>query len=208
MASRIGVVDYGAGNLFSVNRGIQAAGCTATFISDPAQVPSADVLLLPGVGAFGSGMEKLRATGMAEAIVGFARTGKPLLGICLGMQMLMSSSNEFGEHRGLDLIPGDVLPLPDIPGWPVPNIGWCSVNLTRPGARTPFERVETGADFYFVHSFHCVPRDVRDVLGTIDYSGTRVTAIVERDNVYGCQFHPEISAQAGLTIYRMLETIA
>jgi glutamine amidotransferase len=208
MPKRIGVVEYGAGNLFSVRRGVRAASCTAEYIADPGRLGDVDALLLPGVGAFGAGMEKLRASGMDVAIKAFVRTGKPLLGICLGMQLLMTSSNEFGEHAGLDLIPGSVVAIPQVPGWPVPNIGWCSVTLVRDGKGTPFATTAAGDDFYFVHSYHCLPRDARDVLGTIDYADRQLVAIMSRENVHGCQFHPEISAGAGLDVYRMLQAIA
>jgi glutamine amidotransferase len=207
MSVRIAVVDYGAGNLFSVQRGIAAAGCTSDFIADPQQFRNADVLLLPGVGAFGAGMDKLRASGMDAAIADFVRTGRPLLGICLGMQLLMSRSFEFGEHAGLDLIPGEVLPIERASGWPVPNIGWCSIDMHRDGSGTPFVDTKTGQDFYFVHSFRCAPANEADVLGSIEYGEARIAAIVSRDNVHGCQFHPEISAQAGLNIYRALASM-
>lgn len=204
MKRHIGVVDYGVGNLFSVMRGIRAADCSADIVADPDKVQAADAILLPGVGAFGAGIEKLRSTGMGEAVVAFARSGRPLLGICLGMQLLMSRSFEFGEHQGLGLIDGDVVPLPEKAGCLVPNTGWCEVTIRHGTENTPFARAASGTDFYFVHSFHCVTKDKSTVLGSIDYGGSDLAAMVGRDNVYGCQFHPEISAEAGIDIYRIL----
>ncbi len=208
MPRLIGVVDYGAGNLFSVERGIRAAGCAAEFVSDPDRIAAFDAVLLPGVGAFGAAMERMRARGMDAAVVTYAGRGKPLLGVCLGMQFLMTRSLEFGEHRGLDLIPGDTVEIPRLSGWPVPNVGWCAVTLARPPTKTPFARTPGGADFYFAHSYRCVPSDPRDVVGTIDYAGVPVAAMVSRENVHGCQFHPEISAEQGLGVYRTLQEMA
>lgn len=204
----VGVVDYGAGNLFSVQRGLRAADCRAEFVADPDRLREMDALLLPGVGAFGAGMKMLRESGMDEAVVAFVQTGNPLLGICLGMQFLMSASFEFGEHRGLGLVPGTVVQIDHMAGWPVPNNGWCAVKFSRSPADTPFAGARDGDDFYFAHSFHCVPADARDVLATIDYGGRPIVAMVSRGNVYGCQFHPEMSEQTGLDIYRALQRLA
>ena len=203
----IGVVDYGAGNLFSVERGLRAAGCEDEFVTDPDRVDQYDAILLPGVGAFGAGMEKLNASGMSDAVRRFAVSGKPLLGVCLGMQFLLSRSDEFGEHAGLGLIPGDVREIVHKPGWPVPNIGWHTATFAREPAGTPFARAGTGADFYFIHSYHCLPEDPDDILATIAYGDGSLVAIVSRDNVHGCQFHPETSDQAGLDIYRTLQDL-
>ncbi|MBM3522332.1 MAG: imidazole glycerol phosphate synthase subunit HisH [Alphaproteobacteria bacterium] len=200
---RIGVVDYGAGNLFSVERGLLAAGCAPTFVSRPEQLADIDAVVLPGVGAFAKGMAMLAGHGMDEALVGFARAGKPLMGVCLGMQLLMTASREFGLRRGLDLIEGEVVAMTPEKGAPVPNVGWSEIRLERPAAGTPFAAVVTGTDFYFVHSFHCVPANAEAVVATIRHGTTRVAAIVSRDNVHGCQFHPEVSDRAGLAIYRL-----
>lgn len=200
---RVGVVDYGAGNLFSVERGLRAAGCAPTFVSQPEQLADIDAVVLPGVGAFARGMEMLAGHGMDEALIGFARAGKPLLGVCLGMQLLMTTSREFGLHRGLNLIEGDVVAMTPEKGAPVPNVGWSEIQLERRAVDTPFVALKTGTDFYFVHSFHCVPKDADAVVATIPHGTMRVAAIVSRDNVHGCQFHPEVSDQAGLAIYRL-----
>lgn len=208
MPRRVGVIDYGAGNLFNVERGLRAAGSDAAFVTDPERVSACDAILLPGVGAFGAGMEKMQASGMDRAVIEFAASGKPVLGVCLGMQFLMSRSLEFGEHGGLGLIPGIVEQIAVRPGWPVPNIGWCSVERIRDLVGTPFARGASGMDFYFVHSYHCVPANDQDLMAVTDYGGRQLTAIVSRDNVHGCQFHPEVSDQAGLDIYRLFEQAA
>lgn len=205
MARTVAVVDYGVGNLFSVDRGLRAAGLNASFVKDADALRGYDALILPGVGAFAVGMERLQAVGMDAAIKDFVATGKPLLGICLGMQFLLSRSFEFGEHAGLDLIPGDVVGIPAAPGWTVPNVGWSDVAFTRDPVGTPFARIASGTDFYFVHSFYCRPANRADLLATIDYAGETLPVIVSHDNVHGCQFHPELSDRQGLDIFRMLQ---
>ena len=208
MPRRVGVIDYGAGNMFSVERGLRTIGSEARIVSAPEQVSTCDAVLLPGVGAFGAGMERMRACGMDRAVTEFVKSGKPLLGVCLGMQFLMSRSLEFGEHEGLDLIPGAVKPIEARLGWPVPNVGWCSIEFLRDPVGTPFAANATGTDFYFVHSYHCVPANDQHLLAVTDYGGQRLTAMISRDNIHGCQFHPEVSDQAGLEIYRLFEQAA
>ncbi len=205
MKKSVAVVDYDAGNLFGVLRGLRAAGC-----ADPVLVTASedlldkDALVLPGVGAFCHGMDKLRASGMDRAIVEFAKTGKQILGICLGMQLLFSKSREFGEHEGLNLIPGEVLELPELPELSIPNVGWNSVQLRRDCSGTLLKDVQDGMDFYFAHSFYCMPDDSADVIGTIEWGAEALPVIVGRFNIMGCQFHPEISDWQGLSIYRQL----
>lgn len=205
MARTVAVVDYGVGNLFSVDRGLRAAGLNASFVQDADRLRDYDALILPGVGAFAVGMERLQAVGMDAAIKDFVTTGKPLLGICLGMQFLLGRSFEFGEHAGLGLIPGDVVDIPEAPGWTVPNVGWSDVTFTRDPVGTPFAQTVNGTDFYFVHSFYCRPADPADLLATIDYAGESLPVIVSRGNVHGCQFHPELSDRQGLNIFHMLQ---
>tara|TARA_B100000029_G_scaffold467459_1_gene503724 strand:+ start:550 stop:1179 length:630 start_codon:yes stop_codon:yes gene_type:complete len=198
---KVGVIDYGAGNLFSVGRGLNAAGLKAFFVTDSEKLNQYDALVLPGVGAFGDGMDKLRSIGMDQAIIEFAQTGKQILGICLGMQFLMSCSYEFGKHKGLDLIPGNVNVIPKRQGWRVPNIGWCPINFMRDPEETPFVNAASGTDFYFIHSYYCIPDESNDILATIEFSELHLTAIISQGNVHGCQFHPEISGQHGIEIY-------
>lgn len=205
MTRSIGIVDYGSGNLFSVMRGLEAADCRARLLCEPENWAQYDGLLLPGVGAFGAGMELMRAKALDKATISFAKTGKPILGVCLGMQFLMTRSYEFGCHSGLNLIEGDVVPISPAPGWPVPNIGWNKVHLCRSARGTPFCSIASDSTFYFVHSYQCKATNPADMLGTISYANTLVAAIISRENVHGCQFHPEISGPVGISIYRAFQ---
>lgn len=203
------VVDYGLGNLLSVRRGLESAGAVVTVTSDPAVVLSASRVVLPGVGAFGRGMEELRGKGLHDVVREVARKGTPLLGICLGMQMLFDSSDEFGESDGLGLMPGRVVAVPstDPNGEPlkVPHIGWNALALS--GGRTSWAGTtladsEPGEACYFVHSFMGEPTNIADRVADCHYGAQRITAVVQRDNVQGCQFHPEKSGPVGLRILR------
>lgn len=171
-------------------------GAEARATRDPAEVRAARALVLPGVGAFGDGMASLRDAGLIEPITGHAHAGHPLLGICLGMQLLADMGTEGGAHRGLGLVPGTVLRLePPDPGQRVPNIGWCDTTTVHPDGPVPGE----GGCFYFVHSFHLFGAD-DDVQATTDVGGQRVAAAVARDAVWGVQFHPEKSQDDGLNV--------
>jgi imidazole glycerol-phosphate synthase subunit HisH len=203
---KIGVIDMGSGNLFGVRRALQYAECDAETIETPENLFDMDAVLLPGVGAFESGMNHLREVGLDMALREFSASGKPMLGICLGMQFLVSHSSEFGHHTGLDLIPGSVTEIQPVAGWPVPNIGWCEISLQQEVKDTPFSSASTGTDFYFAHSFHCVPDHPEDCLATIDYGDQKIVAIISHSNVHGCQFHPELSEQAGLDVFKWLAT--
>jgi glutamine amidotransferase len=206
MNSRVVVVDYGMGNLFSVQRALEAAGAEVTISSDAGVIVDAAKLILPGVGAFAGGMAELRERGLIEPLVQYARSGRPLLGICLGMQMLADASEEFGEGEGLHLIPGRVLAVParatDGAALKIPNIGWRSLQPS-PGAnwsQTPLAATAPGTSVYLVHSFHFVPDDPRHVIAYCTYGGHRVTIGVAARNIVGFQFHPEKSGPAGLAI--------
>lgn len=200
------IVDYGMGNLFSISRAVEFCGARPVLTGDAAVVRKADRAILPGVGAFGDGMAGIRESGLAEAVIELAAAGQPLLGICLGMQMLLDASEEFGEHAGLGLIAGRVVPIPatgtDGIAHKVPHIGWNALVETVPGrwSGTVLEGTGPGTSVYFVHSFAAEPTDATDVLATCDYGGHAVTAAVARDNVCGCQFHPERSGLMGLEI--------
>lgn len=200
----IAVVDYGVGNLYSVRRALEHCGATVTLAATAADVEAADRLLLPGVGAFADGMAGLRARGLIDPIQRFARTGKPLLGICLGMQMLASVGEEFGEHAGLGLIPGRVVPIRRIgtDGKPrkIPHVGWSAL-AAPPGVdwgRTLLDGSPHGTAVYLVHSYRVVPDDESHVLAECIYGGHPIVAAVRSANVTGCQFHPEKSGPAGL----------
>lgn len=207
MSIKITVVDYGIGNIFSVLRALEHAGSTPELSSDPDEIRSADRVVLPGVGAFANGMEGLRSRNLVEPLREFAKSGKPLLGICLGMQMLVDESEEFGTHQGLGLIPGKVVAIEardeDGKRLKIPHIGWSP--LTAPNADwsgSPLRDVPEGSSAYFVHSFTVVPASDESRLADTTYGDCRISAAVRKDNVSGCQFHPEKSGEVGLRIIR------
>ena len=196
----IAIVDYGVGNLFSLQSSLAAIGAEAVVTADPQTLRQADKILLPGVGAFEDAIGKLRSTGLAALVVELANSGKPLLGICLGMQLLFDKSYEFGEFEGLGLIPGVVRPIADVipAGYKIPHIGWNALQFRQ---NSPlFAHIQDGDCVYFVHSFYAT--DCEDsVIATAEY-GAPLTAAVARKNVYGCQFHPEKSGNVGLAILK------
>ena len=196
----IAIIDYGVGNLFSLASSFAAIGAEAVVTSDPAVIRSADRLILPGVGAFEDAARKLRESGMADLVCEEAARGKPIMGICLGMQLLFERSFEYGEHEGLGLIRGAVRPIADVipTGLKIPHIGWNALHLTR---QTPlFKYLREGDFVYFVHSFYAADCD-QAVIATTEY-GAPLTAAVASGNVMGCQFHPEKSGEVGLSILR------
>lgn len=204
---RVHVVDYGVGNLHSIVRAIEASGGDAVLTTSPADLEAADRVILPGVGAFEPCARQLRESGLSDAVVAFARSGRPFLGICVGMQLLFDESFEFGRHEGLGLIPGAVLaipPLDDAGRRKVPNIGWRPLESTssaRPWEGSLLDGLTPGvSSAYFVHSYNCAPRDDQDRLADVDYSGYRICAAVRKDNITGFQCHPEKSAAVGLKI--------
>lgn len=203
MTRVVTVVDYGVGNLFSIARSIEKAGGEARLSTDPEEVAQAERLLLPGVGAFGACAAQLASAGMAEPVKAFAATGRPFLGICVGMQLLFDYSVEFGRHEGLGLIPGSVEAIP-ADGRKVPHIGWNALRLgpARNGWQgSIFEPLRPdAASAYFVHSFAGHAASPADVLSVVDYEGVQVCAAVQRDNVTGVQFHPEKSGPVGLAL--------
>ena len=196
----IAIVDYGVGNLFSLESSFNAIGMPVTVTGDAATLREAERIVLPGVGAFGDAADKLRATGLDEAVKAEAAAGKPLLGICLGMQLLFEKSYEYGEHAGLGLVPGAVKPIADVipAGYKIPHIGWNALIFKKP---TPlFRCMREGDCVYFVHSFAAMDCE-ESVIATAEY-GPLLTAAVQRDKVFGCQFHPEKSGRVGLNILR------
>ena len=196
----IAIIDYGVGNLFSLASSFAAIGADATVTSDPAVIRAADRIILPGVGAFEDAARKLRESGMADLVREEAARGKPIMGICLGMQMLFEKSFEYGEHEGLGLIKGAVRPIADVipKGLKIPHIGWNALHLTRPDPL--FKYLKEGDFVYFVHSFYAADCDDA-VIATAEY-GAPLTAAVSNGNVMGCQFHPEKSGDVGLSILR------
>ena len=196
----VAIVDYGVGNLFSLKSSLAAIGAEAVVTADPDVIRGADRILLPGVGAFGDAAQKLRDCGLAEVVVAEAQRGKPLLGICLGMQLLFEKSYEYGEHTGLGLIPGEVRPIAEVipSDLKIPHIGWNALHLQ--GKNPLFRYLREGDCVYFVHSFYGANCE-ESVIATAEY-GAELTAAVAKDNVYGCQFHPEKSGAVGLNILR------
>ena len=192
--SRIGLIDYGMGNLHSVQRAFERLGSAIVPVHGAADMVACDALVLPGVGAFDPAMERLESGELAEAIRGWCEGGGPLLGICLGLQLLFEGSDE-GSRRGLGLIPGQVKALPRKPGHPIPHMGW---EPLIPGSSSPL--LPKGAPvawMYFVHSFAAVPSDPAAVTARVDFAGELVTAAVWQGAIGACQFHPEKSSQAG-----------
>lgn len=196
----IAIVDYGVGNLFSLSSSVKSLGAEVCVTRDADDLRAADHILLPGVGAFADAMAKLEATGLVPVLREETQK-KPLLGICLGMQLLFEKSYEYGEHAGLGLIPGAVCPLADDladPNLKVPHIGWNALDIVRPGGILKY--VKGGDCVYFVHSYCAVGCD-ESLTATAEY-GMAVTAAVSLGNVHGCQFHPEKSGRVGLSILR------
>ena len=209
MIAPVTIVDYGVGNLYSVRRALEFCGCDNVVVSAmPEDIKAAGRLILPGVGAFEDGMRGLRERGLVGPLEQYARTGRPLLGICLGMQMLATVSDEFGNHTGLDLIPGKVLRIPCVAtnGTPikVPSIGWTPIRADNPATRlgSCLESHRDDAEVYLVHSYHVLPDDPARLLADYDFGGHRITAAIRNGNITGLQFHPEKSGKVGLDILR------
>ena len=195
----IAIIDYGVGNLFSLASSLASLGFDAVVTGDPAVIRKADRLILPGVGAFGDAADKLKETGLDDLIRDEVKKGKELLGICLGMQLLFEKSYEYGVHAGLGLLKGEVVPLEGMidPTLKIPHIGWNALTFVKPDCRL-FRSIREGDFVYFVHSFHAV--GCEDSLSATTEYGIPVTAVVAKDNVFGCQFHPEKSGKVGLAI--------
>ena len=207
MKPRVTVVDYGLGNLLSVTRALEHCGAAVSVTSSGIDVLEAARLVLPGVGAFRSGMEELEKRGLTEPVRDYAASGGPFLGICLGMQMMLETSEEFGVRRGLGLIAGKVVAIPRNGGASTrktPHIGWSTLRRSRTGrdwSGSILEGLEADrVSAYFVHSYSAVPDDARDVLAECVYDGWIVTAAIAKANAIGCQFHPEKSGETGLAI--------
>lgn len=195
----IAIVDYGMGNLRSVQKGFEKVGHPAEVTSDPARVADADKVVVPGVGAFADAMHELDERELIEPIRAAIDGGKPFLGICLGLQLLFTTSFEDGEHEGLDVIGGQVLRFPERAGLKVPHMGWNTLEVVR---RPPLlEGIDDSAHFYFVHSYYVAPDDDRVTAARTTY-GEPFTSVIWRDNLFACQFHPEKSQRDGLEVLR------
>ncbi len=194
----IGIIDYGVGNLFSLSSSLRAIGEQVMVSGDKEILSAADKLLLPGVGAFADARSKLKEGGLDEFVCRQAEGGKPLLGICLGMQLLFDESLEYGHHPGLSLIGGRVVPFSLPKDYKIPHIGWNALHFRKPSPLLKY--IKEGDHVYFVHSYHAVGCE-EHVVADCEY-GCPVTAIVQRDNIFGCQFHPEKSGRVGLAILK------
>lgn len=197
----IAIVDYGVGNLFSLKSSLSVIGADAIVTSDEEALRSADKIILPGVGAFGDAADKLRECGLDKVVKDEAAKGKPIMGICLGMQLLLDKGFEYGEHEGLGLVKGEIRPISDVipAGLKIPHIGWNALHFGE-NKHPLFKYLNDGDCVYFVHSYYGAKCE-ESVIATAEY-GAFLTAAVAKDNVMGCQFHPEKSGEAGLKILR------
>ena len=202
----IAVIDYGVGNLFSLTGSLRYIGAEIKVTAKRREIEDSSAVILPGVGAFGDAYARLEECGLVDVLLSQARSGKPMLGICLGMQMLFDCSFEYGEHRGLGLIKGDVCPIaPDLKqSVKVPHMGWNSLKFVRPSPL--FRYISEGEYVYFVHSYYA--KNCKEVItSAAEYGGVTLTASAENGNVFGTQFHPEKSGAAGLKILRAFSEI-
>jgi imidazole glycerol-phosphate synthase subunit HisH len=207
-STEVTIIDYGVGNLLSVKRGLEKSGANVVITSDTKTIISSQRIVLPGVGAFQNAMKSLNNLGLVEAIHEASYQNIPILGICLGMQLLLDESEEFGVSKGLGLIPGNVIPVPnrDISGkkQKIPHIGWSSLKPSqiRDWEGTLMENSIPGEAAYFVHSFMAVTSDINSRVADCIYGGHKVSAVISNGNISGCQFHPEKSGEVGLKILR------
>lgn len=204
----VSIIDLGMGNLFSVKQACEHVGLAAEITNKRAVVARSSGVILPGIGAFGAAMAALEKHGLIEALREFIATGNPLMGVCLGMQLLFDESAEFGRHEGLKIIPGKVVPLAATGERliKVPHVGWnrisAPIDRREAWGGSPLAPLVDGVFMYFVHSFYCVPTNEAVALSTTEYEGTRYCSSVRSGNVFAVQFHPEKSATEGLEIYR------
>jgi len=199
----IAIVDYGVGNIFSLYSSFKYIGAEVVLTSDPEEIKKADKIILPGVGAFADAAKKLRESGLADVVVDEVKNGKPLLGICLGMQMLFERSFEYGEHKGLGLIKGDIVSMEGVVpvNYKIPHIGWNGLHFPKDKAKSDiFKYINEDDCVYFVHSYFGANCD-ESVIATTEY-GAELTAAVAYKNVYGVQFHPEKSGEVGMKILK------
>lgn len=200
------IADYGLGNIFSLERALRHLGVSVEFARDAESVRRAKKLILPGVGAFGDGIRRLDERGMTDAVKAYAAENKPLLGICLGMQLLFSESEEFGRHEGLGLVPGKVKKFAgrsfERGEFKVPNIGWRALEFDGTQKKPLLAGVRPQDSVYFVHSFCAAPDDRAHLAASSEYGGSEYSAVIQKGNIHGCQFHPEKSGPVGLAILR------
>ena len=204
---KVTIIDYGMSNLLSISRAIEKVGAEVEISEDANTVATADILVLPGVGAFYDGMNELNKRHLPEAIHQFLKTGKPFLGICLGMQMMLQEGTEVQLTPGLNIIPGSVLPLPEKNKQNefniIPHIGWSNLILQSEASHTPFRNITPETMIYFVHSYYASPTEKQYAFANSPFSDIEYCSIVNKDNAWGTQFHPEKSGEAGLGILKL-----
>lgn len=211
--SKIAIVDYGVGNLRSLIRAFEHFGVDVAITEEVDKISSADALVLPGDGAFAAGMEGLKVRGLTRAVLNFAKESKPLLGVCLGAQILMSAGYEFGKYGGLDLISGKVVKINKNIGAKIPQIGWNNIypSPKKEWGATILEGVKPQSNLYFIHSYILVPKDTNAALAMTKYGSNEFCSVIGKGQIWGCQFHPEKSGQVGLKIIgnfiKMVKTI-
>lgn len=214
--NKIAIIDYEMGNLFSVNRACEQVGLNPLITADAASIIKSDAMILPGVGAFGDAMSNLKRLDLIAPIKEFIESGKLFIGICLGMQLLMSESKEFGCHQGLNIIKGNVVKFPgrgkEQRVIKVPQVGWNKVYCQRHTGEgvwqnTPFEGIVNNEYMYFVHSFYAVPEDPQVILSYTEYEGVEYASSMAWNNIFACQFHPEKSAAAGMNMYTNIASL-
>jgi glutamine amidotransferase len=208
-SARVAIVDYGLGNLFSIQQACRAVGLEADVTDNQKQITAARAVILPGVGAFGNAMSALARLDLIAPLRDYAASGRPLFGICLGMQLLMDESEEFGRQEGLGIIPGTVVRLPSGPGLKVPQIGWSRVRGNE-GAwtDTPLDGTRDNTFFYFIHSYYVRPRDTQNIIARSHFGNIDYCCAIRNKSVFGVQFHPERSGPAGIAMYANLLRLA
>ena len=203
MIKKITIIDYGIGNVQSIMNALSRFDITSILSSDKQEILNSDAIILPGVGAFRRAMERLKEKNLDSVINEFALTGKPFLGICLGMQLLFDQSDEFGITPGLGLIHGKVEKFSTDLKAKLPHIGWCTLNdYSSSFEKTIFSTINSEDKFYFIHSYICKPNEDKYILSTTEYGGIQFCSAVKKDNIIGCQFHPEKSGESGLKVIK------
>lgn len=212
MKKKVSIIDYGLGNLFSVKQACETVGLDALITASPEDILTSDMLILPGVGAYGIAMENLEKAQLIPALKAFVATGKPFVGICLGMQLMLTESVEFGQHKGLNLIPGRTKKFEaksiDNESFAVPQIQWNQLNKSKNVDKNHFFNFLNDGDYmYFVHSYYCIPEVKSTIVTTTSYAGEEYPSIIQYKNCIGIQFHPEKSGLNGINIYEKLKQL-
>ena len=211
MRPKVGIIDYGVGNIFSVEQACNKAGIQTLIISDPKKIDQVDALILPGVGSYKTAMKNLNEKKLINPLISFANSGKYFVGICLGMQLLLTKSYEFGEQKGLNLIKGDVKKFlfrnEEKKKYPIPQIQWNQLNVVKNKAISPLNQFKSGDYMYFVHSYYCDTENKKNIVSTTHYGSIEYPSIIRKNNIIGIQFHPEKSGENGLKFYQELNEL-